>query len=298
MKNIINLLFAFTMTVCFEADAFRIKGTVWFLSETVTNANIYAFLYNAEEAAKIGDNLKAAKILDNLSSNEFVKGYITTDNEPLDLALASASLWYRAEYAKNKDTKIIAETEKTISKWAEKAKGNRWESYKKLYHRIRAYHIKNCDFKNLFNVQKKMILYDVFDKSQLDSLESYFEKYPEYVDEMSDFINEFKKRGGTLTPSLELALICESEISDEKKFKAIMSWLKEHHNANLGTIEKGVNKGVLFLSVKKPEWVRIFHDTLTDIALWQPGSDDRMPVIAYLINERSKIEAILPEANK
>lgn len=293
-----KLPYLFVLLSCLNANAFRIKGSVWFLSETVTNANIYTRLYNAEEAAKIGDNLKAAKILDSLSSNEFAKRYITTDNEPLSLALTSASLWYRSEYAKNKDIKIVAETEKTIVKWAEEAKGKRWESYKKLYHRIRAYYIKNCDFKNLFNVQKKMILYDVFDKSQLDSLESYFEKYPEYVDEMSDFINEFKKRGGTLTPSLELALICESKISDEEKFKAIIEWLKEHHNASLESIQKGVNKGILFLSVKNPERVRIFHDTLTDIALWQPGSDERMPIIAYLINERSKIEAIFPDTIK
>lgn len=298
MKNLAQMLFSFMLFACLEAKAFRIKGTVWFLSETVTNASIYTSLYNAEEVAKHGDNLKAAKILDNLSTNELVKGYITTDTEPLLLALTSASLWYRAEYAKNKNIKILTEAEKAIEKWAEEAKGNRWESYKKLYHRIRAYYIKNCDFKNLFNVQKKMILYDVFDKSQLDSLESYFEKYPEYVDEMSDFINEFKKRGGTLTPSLELASISESRISDEEKFKAIIEWLKEHHNASLESIQKGVNKGILFLSVKNPERVRIFHDTLTDIALWQPGSDERMPIIAYLINERSKIEAIFPDTIK
>lgn len=295
MKNIIYVLLLFA---CVNANAFRIKGTVWFLSETVTNASIYISLYNAEEAAKSGDNLKAAKILDGVSTNEFIKEYITTDTEPLLLALTSASLWYRAEYAKNKDIKILEEAEEAIGKWAEESKGKRWESYKKLYHRIRAYYIRNCDFKNLFKTQKRMILYDVFDKTQLDSLESYFEKYPEYIDEMTDFITEFKKRGGTLTPSLELALITEANISDDDKFKAIISWLKDHHNASLEDIQKGVNKGSIFLSVKDPDKVRIFHDTLTDLALWQPGSDDRMPVIAYLINERSKIEAILPEANK
>lgn len=298
MKSFLYFISLIFFSICFNAEAYRIKGNVWFLSETVTNVNIYTLLYNAEEAARKGDNLKAAKILDDISTNDFVKNYVTTDSEPLSLALKSASLWYRAEYAKNKDDKIKEEAERIIEEWAEKAKNKRWDSYKRLYHRVRAYYVRNYDYKNLFLIQEKMILYDVHDESQLDSLESYCQKYPGDMNEMTGFITEFKKKGGKLTPSLELSLILESKKSDDDKFQALISWLKDHHSAKLEDIQKGVNKATLLISVNNLERVRIFHDTLTDLALWQPGNDERMPVIAYLINERSKIEAILSGESK
>ena len=98
-KKTLPILFISFMTA--TAFAFSVNRLTWQISDTVTNAYLYEKLAKAEQRAKINDLKGAATLIDDLKDDAAAKDYVSTDGEPLELVLASASLWYRAEDVKN-----------------------------------------------------------------------------------------------------------------------------------------------------------------------------------------------------
>ncbi len=291
----IVLYFVFAATTVL---AFTVNRMTWQISDTVTNAYLYEKLAKAEQCAKINDLKGAATLIDDLKDDAAAKDYVSTDGEPLELVLASASLWYRAEDVKNSDPELVKEARQNLNLWAEKAKGKQWKSYKYLFHRIRAYHVTQKNQRGRIETQKEMILYDPFDQEQLKSFEEYCDRFPESAGDLNAFLAKFKEKGGAMTPKFALTLITLSGKTREEKLKELSAWLKEHKSSDLETLKLGIEFGMGEVSVEEPQTVRKMYDFLTNLALWQPADEERMPIIAMILNERAKVEAIAPEAVK
>lgn len=278
--------------------AFTVNRMTWQISDTVTNAYLYEKLAKAEQRAKINDLKGAATLIDDLKDDAAAKDYVSSDGEPLELVLASASLWYRAEDVKNSDPELVKEARHNLNLWAEKAKDKQWKSYKYLFHRIRAYHVTQKNQRGRIETQKEMILYDPFDQEQLKSFEEYCDRFPESVGDLNAFLAKFKEKGGAMTPKFALTLITLSGKTREEKLQELSAWLKEHKSSDLETLKLGIEFGMGEVSVEEPQTVRKMYDLLTNLALWQPADEERMPIIAMILNERAKVEAIAPEAVK
>lgn len=291
----IVLYAAFAATTVF---AFTVNRMTWQISDTVTNAYLYEKLAKAEQRAKINDLKGAVMLIDDLKDDAAAKDYVSTDGEPLELVLASASLWYRAEDVKNSDPELVKEARQNLNIWAEKAKDKQWKSYKYLFHRIRAYHVTQKNQRGRIETQKEMILYDPFDQEQLKSFEEYCDRFPESVGDMNSFLSKFKEKGGAMTPKFALTLITLSGKTREEKLKELSAWLKEHKSSDLETLKLGIEFGMGEVSVEEPQTVRKMYDLLTNLALWQPADEERMPIIAMILNERAKVETIAPESVK
>lgn len=291
----IVLCFVFAATTVF---AFTVNRMTWQISDTVTNAYLYEKLAKAEQRAKINDLKGAATLIDDLKDDAAAKDYVSTDGEPLELVLASASLWYRAEDVKNSDPELVKEARQNLNIWAEKAKDKQWKSYKYLFHRIRAYHVTQKNQRGRIETQKEMILYDPFDQEQLKSFEEYCDRFPESVGDLNAFLAKFKEKGGAMTPKFALTLITLSGKTREEKLKELSAWLKEHKSSDLETLKLGIEFGMGEVSVEEPQTVRKMYDLLTNLALWQPADEERMPIIAMILNERAKVETIAPESVK
>lgn len=295
-KKTLPILFISFMTA--TAFAFNVNRMTWQISDTVTNAYLYEKLTKIEQLAKTSDLQGAATLIDDLRCDAAVKDYVSSDGEPLALVLVSASLWYRAESVRNSDNEIVKEAREQLNQWAEKAKDKQWKSYKYLFHRIRAYYVTQKNQRGRIETQKEMILYDPFDQEQLKSFEEYCDRFPESVGDLSSFLEKYKSKGGVMTPKFTLTLITLSDKSREEKLKELSTWLKEHKGSDLETLKLGIEFGMGEISVEEPQTVKKMYDLLTDLALWQPADEERMPIIAMILNERAKVETIAPEAVK
>lgn len=293
MKNF--LITAFTL-ICLDVSAFTVNRMIWQISDCVTNAYLYDQLSSAERHAKFNELNEAAEILEALQNEKVASEYLLPNGEPLDLVLSSAILWYKAEQIKNVDPEIAENARKLIGKWAEKAKGRQWQSYKFLFHRIRSYYIAIKNPKGRIETQKEMILYDPFDEEQIKSLDEYCVRFPESIGDLKTFLEQFKKAGGILSPRLELTLITLSDKSSEEKLDNVITWLGLRKNAELEIIQLGVEYAIGLISVENSSGVKKLYDSLSDLALWQPANEERMPIVALLLNERAKIKAIAPDA--
>ena len=281
-----------------DCNAFVIEKGVWLIADTVTNAYLYSELNKAEEEVKAQKTREALKRLNDILQSGLTDNYIATDTEPLTLTVCSAALWYKAESFHNRNREIIKETRKVIDEWKDRAKGNQWKSYKNLFYRIRDHYIRKGDQVNRIALQKEAILYDPFDLEQLKSLDEYCRRFPECVGDMRTFINDLKNAGGILPPFLELTMIVSQNGDKGEKLNAIIEWLKNKRHEELDTIKCGVECASQLISIDEPNSIKSLSNALTDLALWQPGSEERMPVIAYLINERAKILAISKDVLK
>lgn len=277
---------------------FTVNRMVWQLSDEVTNVYLYEKLIDAENHAKLNELSEAANILENLRNEKLSLRYILQDGEPLDLVLSSAILWYRAEKIKNIDPEIVKSARFLIDKWAKAAEGKRWKSFKFLFHRIRSYYVAIKNPKGRIEAQKEMMLYDPFDEEQVRSFDEYCTRFPESVGDIKKFLEMFKAKGGILTPKLELTLISLSELKQNDKFDAVIDWLKTRKNADMDTLKIGIEALLNLTSVENPESIKKTYNILTDLALWQPATEERMPVVALILNERAKIEAISPDSLK
>lgn len=300
MKNHFFLFFSSIslFLVPLNASAFTVNRMVWQISDGVTNAYLYEQLSLAERHAKLNELVEAAQTLEALRNDKAASEYFLTNGEPLDLVLSSAVLWYKAEYIKNLDPEIVEKARTLIDKWAEKAKGRQWKSYKFLFHRIRSYYVAIKNPKGRIETQKEMILYDPFDEEQIKSLDEYCVRFPDSVGDIKNFIVKFKDAGGRLTPKFELTLISLSELSQDEKIDAMIEWLKIRKDSDIETIRVGIDFLISLASVENPETIKKIYAILTNLALWQPANEDRMPIVALILSERAKIEAVSPDSLK
>ena len=295
-NNTLIALLAFCIPML--CHAFMIEKGVWLIADTVTNADIYTELTKVEEAAKTQKLKEASQLLVDILQSGKADGYVASDMEPLSLTIYSASLWYKAESYHNQNQAIVKEARTAIKEWEEKAKGNQWKSYKNLFYRMRDHYIRKKDQVNRIATQKEAILYDPFDLEQISSLNEYCRRFPNCVGDMAAFAKEFKEKGGVLPAFLELTIIVAENNDKEKKLDAVLSWLWANRHESLENIKNGVETASQLISIEHPEGIKLIVSSLTDLALAQPGSEERMPVIAYLINERAKIQAISKDVLK
>lgn len=278
--------------------AFVVNKGIWQLSETVTNAVLYERLSQVEAAAGKDNSTMAEQKLQQLLDEGLAGGYVSDDGEPLELSVRSAMLWYRAERLGNNSPEVVKEARSAIDSWRERARGRQWKSYKYLYHRIRAFYVVQKDQSGRIETQKEMMLYDPFDVEQVKSLEEYCIRFPEQVGDMPEFIAKFKKAGGTLTSSFELTLITSSSKSAEEKLEEVLNWLKRERDGDLDTLKAGVQCALRLTSMENGDSVRKLYVFLSDLALWQPANEERLAVIAFLLNERGKIRAVAQDVLK
>ena len=289
-KNIFVLTVSFLISL--NAKAFIINNGVWHLSEIVTNNILYSSLLEVEDEARQGHLEKASSLINKIRNNEIASNYFTLEGEPLLLTLDSANLWYRCEAMQNKNDTILKEIRSKLDEWSSVAKNKRWKSYKYLFHRLRAYYVANRFNKERIDIQKEMIYYDPNDYSQIDSLIDYFYKFPECIGDLNVFMKKFKEIGGIVTPRLELFIVSHSDSSNSEKLNSIISWLYDNRNASLEMLQEGVNAAMQLVTCKDESTINDMFDILTDLAIWQPGNDERIPVIAFLLNERTKLKTI------
>lgn len=287
-----TLLFASTL-VC---QAFEIKGDVWVLSEVVTNSVLKEKLKEAEFYALNRNPSEAASSLKTISKD--FSNVKTAEGEPLELAIEGARLWYKAKASSFKDREIVTEAEKLLSAYAKKAEDKSWNSYKYLFHRIRDYYFNKKDYENVLNTQKRLVLYDVLDNWAIDSYLEYLKSFS-LTDNTEEFFKEIVKKGGKMSPKMELQLIKLSLKSKEKNsWIKLLTWFDNNRRAEIGILREAIDIASLNLDASNPAMIKTYYITLTNVILAQVANEENMPKIAELLNERQKIKTICPEIFK
>ena len=277
--------------------AFEIKGDVWVLSELTTNQVLKVKLIEAEYCASNKNYAEAAEKLANVL-DEYAADKFVFEGEPFSLILSGTILWYKAKNSAFKDQAIVDEAGKLLKQYKSKAEGKAWPSYKYLFHRQRDYYFVKKDYDNVLKIQKGLILYDVLDNWAIDSYLEYMGKFS-LVDDTEAFFAEIEKKGGKINPKMRLLLISKAfENNDKDAWKKIFAWFDKNRQLDLESLKQGMAIVSSNLKSKDLEIAKEYYLTLTDLALGQVASEENMPKIAYILNERQKLVTLVPKAKE
>jgi len=74
-----------------------------------------------------------------------------------------------------------------------------------------------------------------------------------------------------------------------------INFLKSYPNSSSKEIKEVADIAGEALPFDKPELVNDYYNMLTILAIKQPNTQDRLEIIGLIINEKKKIETIMPE---
>lgn len=271
-----------------------ISDGIWKVAEKMSQDDFLAGqLHEIESLAINGKTLEAAKLCENLREDIRADDVYMDDGEYLPMVLDSMALYYYSQ-GDVANPEIPDRAEKLIAKYTKIAEGKAYSAYKYLYHRIRYFYYVRKEYSKMISAQKAMILYDPFDWGQILVLLDYVDKYPEDCGSLEKFVEAFKERGGIVDNEFELSLILNSRDKQPQKLSKACQWILKNRLADSAVILRGLPRITAVISSRDKESLLNYYYTLTDLALQQPATEDRLVVFAAALNERQKIETAAP----
>lgn len=143
--------------------------------------------------------------------------------------------------------------------------------------------------------QKDMILYDPSDYGQILTLMDYIRDYPDEIGDLDKFVKEFKEKGGVIDPEFDLTLLLASKKKNREKIEGACAWLEKQSGSSPEILMRALPRITKFISIKDKEALIEYYYALTDLALRQSSTEDRLTVFAAALNERQKIATAAPE---
>lgn len=291
---VVFLILLFLSSSTAFSSSIEIAQGIWNVSKNMTNDQSLGGKLREIEIIARQDKAKAAdmcaKLKDSLEDSEIYMD----DEEYLPLVLDSMGLYY-AVYKDSGDKKALTEAQRLLEAYAKKAEGKEYSAYKYLFHRIRAYYFNRKEYKKMINTQKDMILYDPSDYGQILTLMDYIRDYPDEIGDLDKFVKEFKEKGGVIDPEFDLTLLLASKKKNREKIEGSCAWLEKQSGASPEILMRALPRITKFVSIKDKEALIEYYYALTDLALRQSSSEDRLTVFAAALNERQKLVTAAPE---
>ena len=216
----------------------------------------------------------------------------------LGFQLAVARIDYLGTASRWQDGSIPAQIQATLAKHIDDARGKRWPFYLTLCRQlITSYNILR-DINGVYSAYQTLLAYDPVNEESMGAYVRWCVGQGKKLDGRAILqqIQQYESAGGTLTPEIAMAKIKIQENVDAQAdvFPAGLNWLQTYPGASPDLVREAVDFVRLRLDASRPDRIREFYQTLTVLAIKQPGDDDRVGLTAHILNERKKLEAIMP----
>lgn len=293
-KRGIAFIILLTFVLILEVKALNISGGVWLVSETVISNDVVRMeLQDIESLVRAHEESMAISAIGALidKATDDVK---LSDNEYFPLVLDAMELYYAIKLQPNNDN-IPKGARSLLDKYNDKAKGHGYSAYKQIYQMMRLHFKSKKRIKEAIEIQKEAAMYDPKDYVSILPLVTFAKENTKECGELDTFINKYKEAGGIIYEELQLAAIITSNESAVKKMNRACDWLDENALSSEKILTKALPLITKIASAKEPQTLIDYYYALTDLALHQPTSEDRLTVFAMAINERQKLITAAPE---
>ena len=293
-KRGIAVVILLTFILISEVKALNISGGVWLVSETVISNDVVRMkLQDIESLVRAHEENMAISSIGALRS-QITSSVKLSDNEYLPLILDAMELYYTIKIQPNNDN-IPKNARSLLDKYNDKAKGCGYSAYKQIYQMMRQHFKSKKRIKEAIEIQKEAAMYDPKDYVSILPLVTFAKENTRECGELDTFIQKYKEAGGIIYEELQLAAIITSNESAIKKMNRACDWLDENALSSEKILTKALPLITKIASAKEPQTLIDYYYALTDLALHQPTSEDRLTVFAMAINERQKLITAAPE---
>ncbi len=263
------------------------------LSKIIDQANELVKSKNFSQAA---EKLLEAINIENPEAKAELNEFKDKWSGPYKLKLYSDRLWYLKKSYKEKSPEFGAEVQAVIDEYNEEAQGKNWNAYKWLFLRLADYHKANKNGIKEADAHEKRYLYNPNDQRSLIAYLYYLLKNnPSKIDEV---IVIYKEAGGEDFGGLALFNCKRIEKQGENPFNALVEMLKKYPTSNFRQLKDAMEMLRQNLDPEKPQQINKYYNTLKILAIKQPSNEKSITAIAYILNEKKKLEAIMPKLKK
>jgi len=88
-------------------------------------------------------------------------------------------------------------------------------------------------------------------------------------------------------------LLVEADKGDV--FGTALQFLKDYPNADAKSLLSTLKRATGAINAAKPEQIRELYTAMTTVVLRQPSDEEHVQLVAHILNEKKKLEALIPE---
>jgi hypothetical protein len=268
----------------------------WILSEFVPNSALSNQLVKAEKAA--GNNnfkeavqlLSTALKLDDVESKQYMKRINNDGPVSLQIEFAKTDYMFKSPYYSNK--KAASEAERVIKKYAEQNKGNNWWSYRELYNLIINHNSSIQNIPRMLAYMKQLSeMYPPFSVRYITTM--FQKKRPEK--KIRDALRKMRADGAEVNLELQILELKLDRRVGKDTYEKLMKIALGNPDINAWLLKDALNEVRKQLDVKNPARIKDFHKKMRKLAMIQPPDKDGMEKVQWCMQERSKLEGLVPE---
>lgn len=268
------------------------------ISEEVGDPAVRAVLKNAEELAfseRLREaGMEVARAIEMTATNAQADLAIGNPVEgPFSLQLQSMRLHYLSRAERFAGPAVAQDCREVATRYAAAARGQNWAYYKHILRLICSYYSVTKNDHAALATFRELLAYDPKDENSLRAFSRFLKDAQLPAKTLREAVRTVGQITGTTSPEAGL-LECRLRDRDGKlTLDLITAWMDAHPDAALALIQEAVGLATPRLDPAKPEQLRTYCLTLARLALRQPGDEAHVATIAYLINEKKRIEVIM-----
>ena len=271
------------------------QDACWMLSDDTGNVLVGRFLKDSEDQARNQDFKRAAESLKQVINLAATNDVVRTE---LDREIAGGSLLLhiiaaRADYlndaSRHTDYTVVEECRQTLSNYAERAAGKRWDAYKRLYIAESFCFAPENPHNNRVNNLKDLFLYDPLDPDQCFT-GLHYNGWP--TNELRWVLDTYYAHGG---PRDEKALFYEMKYAarcggDALKYAADYI---ERADPGIGRLQELFCEVGQVITNQSLESLLRYRDALTNSALRKSPEKEHIQAIGFIIDERNNVDRLV-----
>ena len=281
------------------SNVFAIKGVQFICGceiKEVTTPALSNNLIEIQQKYKNEQYEEACSLIDQVLQNTNAPEFAAESfHGPLALQLKAEKAYYKtfpqSHKAGNPEAKQIALA--ALEEYQEVGIGKLWSGYSLLYIRLIEHYMVKKDFNKVLEYMDKLLEYDPLQivryvnfglKAGLSTSKA--------ENKMNAFINEYG-RGEEYAAFMKIRYNDRDGINS---FQETIDILKKYSkNAEPESLEIALELLRKWLDVGDLDKCKQYHRILTIVALNQPSDDAHVKIVSKILNEKKKLEVIMPE---
>ena len=275
-------------------------GTVWYTTEDVNSPALVEKMGRVESLGRARKYQEAASALGELLAitNADARAELDQPNAhdgPLDLQLMIERCRYLEMCGEHGQSAELCRA--LEQKYAEAAAGKQWESYARSFlyrdHTVQGWWKSPAA---LALIEQALDHYPTYSWAMGDYLQiSYNLRETRGLADARSRFAAYESAGGARNAKIDLNYLKILAADGADAFARAMAFLDEYPDTGEKFLLEAIDIARANINPEQPAQIREFYDALTTLALRQPGDEAHIKTVATILNEKQKLETIMPE---
>ena len=192
------------------------------------------------------------------------------------------------------------ECREILAKFKEQAAGKNWNRIIVVYEHLMRHYQVNKNKEMVIKTYEEAINYNPWHNNTCYYIDYLLQIAPTPIDDktvskIDTAMEKYKQAAGKLSSGMAHRKLNIKKRMGGDVFDNAIEFLKTYPNTVFGEIRAVIILARDAISFDKPEQIKQYYDTLIVLAIKQPNEKANLATIGFILNEKKKIEAIMPD---